>query len=486
MHSAVTSAHDAISTASQARLEPERRFTAHTVARKAETRARRIRAFGVVRPQAGSVQRRRAGVTLGALALQSGVVDSAGTRMRWPRAWLIAVGLACVCACGDATHTVGMLGADRAPAAGGAGSAQAGRTGSGASSPSAGSVAPGDVGTPDGGSDTGAPLDPIVMLGEPAFSCRGDATDALRRRLDLFLMVDTNLFDTVGTVISEGLNNAWLQLSRGIFEYVDDPRAAGTGVGIGYFPPAITVSIQPTSPACALDTYAKPAAEVSPLPENATAIKRSFPVLPLGLGSPTLPALQGAIKHARSRFNGTTYKQAVVLVTDRVSDFACFSEPNAIVDAAAASAIHELPVPTYVVALTSPQLENVLATFVRFEQLDEVATQGGTRIARVVNLDDRRDSLAETLYRIQADAEPCQYEVSAAVRDAPTATALGTVTAGTAPLPLPRLDSESECGQGYYFDDPADPAWATLCRDTCTALKASTRTVVWIDECDMP
>jgi hypothetical protein len=224
---------------------------------------------------------------------------------------------------------------------------------------------------------------------------------------------------------------------------------------------------------------------VNPLPENAVAIKRSIPA-PLSLGSPTLPALEGALKHARSRFMSWTYKQVVVLVTDRVSDFACFSNPNSIVDAAAASATHAQPVPTYVIALTSPELETVLSALIRGELLDEVAAAGGTGHAREVNLDESGASLAGALLTIQQEAEPCQYAVSEAVRADPTATTLGSIATGAKPIPLPRLAATAECGQGYYFDDPAAPEWATLCPDTCAALKASSRTVVWIDECDMP
>ena len=50
---------------------------------------------------------------------------------------------------------------------------------------------------------------------------------------------------------------------------------------------------------------------------------------------------------------------------------------------------------------------------------------------------------------------------------------------------LPRLASNKDCGQGYYFDDPDNPAWATLCKDTCSAVKAMNRSVVWIAECDV-
>jgi hypothetical protein len=123
---------------------------------------------------------------------------------------------------------------------------------------------------------------------------------------------------------------------------------------------------------------------------------------------------------------------------------------------------------------------------VRFEALDQVAAQGGTGSVRAIDLDDPNDSLTKALLDVQHDAEPCQYEVGAEVAADPNRIALGTMAAGMDPLPLPRLAGASACGMGYYLDDPAKPKWATLCKDTCTAVKSAKRSVLWIDDCDMP
>jgi hypothetical protein len=265
--------------------------------------------------------------------------------------------------------------------------------------------------------------------------------------------------------------------------YVDDPRSAGTGVGIDYFPPPLAL---PGTPAqCEEDTYSTPAAAIDLLPGNADKIKASVPA-PLTIGSPTAPALRGALTHARSRLNGLTYKQAVVLVTDRAADFSCLSSATEIIGAASNFANDELPVPTYVIALGSPRLESALSNFFRTEQLDSVAAAGGTSSAHAVNLDDASDSLSETLHEIQVDAEPCQYMVGNEVRVAPAATALGTRAPGGPPIPLPRVASNENCGQGgYFFDDPDDPEWATLCDETCDGVKSTGRSVVWIADCDV-
>lgn len=400
-------------------------------------------------------------------------------------------------ACGDATHTVGEL----APARGrdnltanamagsnGGGSANAG---SGPYSPngSAGSALPGDVSSrPDGGA-VNPFLPPLVpVLDQPDFSCRGGSTPATRRRLDLYLMIDTNLFYAVGTTITQPLNSAFTQIKIGLSEYVDSPEASGTGVGAGYFPAAVTVP--GALPACDAGSYDSPVTPVELLPANAQKIKDGVPA-PLGVGSPTLAALQGALAYEHSRAESWTYKQAIVLITDRIADFACLNDdPNAIVNAARSGATMAPGIPTYVIALSSPRLEDVLSkgllgAFVKFEGLDDVAAQGGTGAVRAVDLDDRNDSLSRALLDVQHDAEPCQYEVGPEVAANPTGIALGTVAAGTDPLPLPRVGAIGQCGMGYYLDDPAQPKWATLCKDTCTTVKAQKRTVVWIDDCDV-
>ena len=392
-------------------------------------------------------------------------------------------------ACSDAVHTVGQL--ETAPALGGpprAGSSAGSNSGSSGDSgglSGSGASSGGNSASASGNAGSGPPvLDAFdaAVITDPGISCEGGAEDAVRERLDLYLIIDRNV----------SLAVPWNRISDGLVSYVEHSEAAGTGVGVSYFP-ALDSAMQPM---CDADTYVTPDTPIELLPGNAAAIKAGRPSPLAGFtGSPTSAALEGALQLSASRRNGFQVPQAVVLMTDAVQDFVCFTEPRELETVAAAARNGAAAIPTYVVALTVPELQSVLELlgFVPLNNLDAVAASGGTSAAREVGLNlasPIEETIASTLLSIQHDAEPCRYEVPAALgmaldagaADAPT-TVLGTVVGADQPLALPHLGAESECGQGYYFDDPAAPQWATLCEQTCSAVKMGRRRVQWLTEC---
>ncbi len=395
-----------------------------------------------------------------------------------------------LCACSDAVHTVGQLedapsliaapGAGHEPPSGTSGSASSSGGGAGSAS---GATA--NAGGSAGGAGSGTIVEPAfdaAVVSDPDVSCEGGAEDAVRERVDLYFIVDRNVTLAI----------PWAQITDGIARYVDDPEAAGTGVGISWFP-APDASMQSM---CDADTYSTPDTTIEPLPGNASSIKRDVPVPLAGFaGSPTSAALAGALTLAASRRNGFTTPQAVVVVTDAVQDFVCFNEPRDLEQLALAAHNGPAAIPTYVVALTVPELQSVLELlgFAPLDNLDQVASNGGTGSAREVSLNLASGisaAIANTLLEIQHDAEPCRYEVPSSVRDALDAgtadlqtTRLGTISVSGQPLALPQLDEATDCGQGYFLDDPAAPTWATLCDLTCGAVKSGKRQVQWLTEC---
>jgi hypothetical protein len=394
-------------------------------------------------------------------------------------------------ACTDTVHTVGQLedtpsliSAPRAghePSGGTSGSASMSGGGAGSSS-GATANAGSSAGNAGSGSTVIEPAFDAAVVSDPDVSCEGGAEDAVRERVDLYLIVDRNVTLAV----------PWAQITDGIARYVDDPEAAGTGVGISWFP-APDASMQTM---CDADTYSTPDTTIEPLPGNASAIKRDVPDPLAGFaGSPTSAALAGALTLAASRRNGFTTPQAVVVVTDAVQDFVCFNEPRDLERLALNARNGPAAIPTYVVALTVPELQSVLELlgFAPLNNLDQVANNGGTGSAREVSLNlvsGISAAIANTLLEIQHDAEPCRYEVPASVRDALDAgtadlqtTRLGTISITGQALALPQLGKVADCGQGYYLDDPAAPTWATLCDLTCGAVKSGQRQVQWLTEC---
>lgn len=387
-------------------------------------------------------------------------------------AWLV-LGLL---GCGDpARHKVGKLRGssssnvtrENPPATAGTGAYDPGpgpngNAGSGSSMPTAGNASAGQ----------GAPELPGTG-GISGSICFPATVPAERKRLDLYLMVDIN--------ITLPLSGAWSTLTGGLREYVGSERAEGTGVGIDFFgvlPPVTNLD-------CSPDLYEMPTVGVGLLPGNTpaiqTAVNRALPLQ----GSPLQPALEGALAYARSRagFYDEEAQQAVVLITDGFVDLSCGTNVRDVSNAAAVEMRRSPPVPTYVVALDVPSLSGLFDPLVRFEPLEAIAREGGTGLARRVNVEDRSVAIADTLLEVQQAAEPCDYflpEQASAVGST-LSLAVSTDAANPEPKPLALLASENDCGDGYYMRE--DAPQITLCPATCVSTKARAQKLAWTIDC---
>jgi hypothetical protein len=360
------------------------------------------------------------------------------------------------------THTVGTVDQERSlrqrtgdddasdatpsDAEGGAGSSAPRRTTSAGTTPSAASDSPPASGTPAPPAQPPAPAQFTSPDG-----CVWNAQVAMNRRLDLYLMVDSNI--TLPFV------GGWDNLIEGLSIYADHPRAAGTGVGVRFF------GIE-----CSPNTYAMPDAPVAPLPGNASAIRSAFP-LPFNI-SPMRPALEGAVLHARSRANAhPEWKQVVVFMTDGFStDLSCVTTPDSLVDIARDGYDGSPSIPVYVVALASPTIpDNPFDPVDRLGPLEQVALAGGTSEPRPIDLQAPAGDVVDALLSVQRDAEPCEYVIPPEADD-PDQLALSLWNSTDA---LPRVTRRGTCGdgEGYYLDDPAAPTYLVACPATCDRIR---------------
>jgi len=368
--------------------------------------------------------------------------------------------------CGKTTHTVGQVGGERndsnpqrrpEPGDDDTGSAAA------AGSPSPGTGA----GAPD---DAGISAYPPVYLDaavdwDAALVCGAVGLPAVRRRLDLYLIVDNNF--TIQ--LPPGPIVAWDNLLRGLDSYVEQEDAAGTGIGVKYF-----------GSECPAGAYARPDIEVEPLPDNMEAIQSSLAGVPIINFSPMVYALQGAVDHSRSRANWFPYtKQAVVVITDGYA-FGCQPSGTSAPEQAARGVDGTPSIPTYVIALDLPSLVDILPLG-RLDSLDDIAEQGGTGQARRIDLEDSTGEFVAAMLEVQREAESCDYAVPQIVRDDPGRLSLGVSDPNGLPKALPSLSAATECGDGFYMDAPA--AWATLCPSVCDQIKQSRAHLVWFTDC---
>jgi von Willebrand factor type A domain len=285
--------------------------------------------------------------------------------------------------------------------------------------------------------------------------------------VDLYFVYDKSSSMLLADVL--GSPNRWDAMAAAIGSFVDasmdDGGSAGLGIGMAFFPIGTPLA------SCNVADYALPVVDVAPLPANAAAIKNAVATQMLGLTTPTVPALQGAVQY------GTAYqtahpdrKLALVLATDGEPND-CNSNAPAVAVVAAAAAAQMPPLNTYVLGI-GPSTGN----------LDAIALAGGTTAAYMVT-SSGTTQLLQALNNIRKQTQTkvgtkisCSQKIppsnSARALDyAATVVKTTTGDAGVTTLP-PRVADLAACGttEGWYFDDPIQPTTIHFCPATCTTL----------------
>jgi hypothetical protein len=175
-------------------------------------------------------------------------------------------------------------------------------------------------------------------------------------------------------------------------------------------------------------------------------------------------------------------------VSDGFFDFFC-QGASGVQTAVTGSSSGGPNIPIYVLALDVPSLANIpglsalLDPITRFDPLDAIAKAGNTGKARHIDLQANSDVFAKAMVDIQHDAQPCDYTVPDAVQNDPSSMVLAVQDGSGGQTALPLAPAASACGGGYYFGDPSNPKWATLCPATCTDLKARCAELAWVTGC---
>ncbi|HKP62445.1 MAG TPA: vWA domain-containing protein [Polyangiales bacterium] len=317
---------------------------------------------------------------------------------------------------------------------------------------------------PTGMATAGAPgfpgfwLPPPILLdaGMPGSTtapatCR--VVEAERRRLDMYIMLDSNI-----TLPATGV---WEKMTEGLGSFVNDYRSRGTGVGVRFF--GLT---------CTASDYDTPTVEVDVLPKNAEAITDSIRSRPPWSASPMLPALQGGITHQQRRaVKNPEAKQIVVLVSDGFTqDITCLYSTQNLADAASNGYNDDPSIETHVVGVgVTTQLSQPLDELItRLGAFNTIADAGGSRQAITTAIGDDATAFSEALQRVRRNAAPCEFNEPAGV---------ATSEFGVARFPLAqelqRYRNRTDCGnkQGWYYAVESLPTPVTMCPATCTWLR---------------
>ena len=370
-----------------------------------------------------------------------------------------------------------------------------GRTTGGVAGGAGGSAGAGP-GTPPGG--TGGIIDP----GNKDASTPGaDAPCARSQSKAEPLPVDMHIMqDKSGSMMDNG---KWTAIKQAVSDFVNAPDLKGLGVGLAFFGrpgdpngPCSTCTTLDclmmcgctstsctngvcrctgTYDSCSAADYILPSVEIRPLPDVANDVIIAYNGMKPEGSTPSRPALEGAIEHAKSWSSAKKRRTVVIFATDGVPA-GCDTATNNVQGCAMAAAA----------GVTQGVLTFVIGVGTDLTSLNAVAQAGGTGTAFIVDGSGgpaTSRQFIEALKKIQtAAALACTYVLPAP----PPGEMLdpGKVnveyTTGNPPttVTIPNVPDKASCGtsQGWYYDNPTKPTQIVMCDTTCSALSAPSNT----------
>jgi hypothetical protein len=309
-------------------------------------------------------------------------------------------------------------------------------------------------------------IPPITGTGSP---CVSSAAKAALANANLIVM-----FDKSGSMgdPAEGFDPSvkWTPVTTAMKAFFSDPNSAGLAASLQFFPQGTDLTSVCSYP------YATPLVSLTPLVASMPLISAIDATQPSG-GTPTLPALNGAIAYAQQVASAHPKDATfVVLVTDGDPGFGingqfaqgCQNNDIPHVAAAAQAALMGTPsIPTYVIGVGSD-----------FTNLDAIAAGGGTKnaiIVPVTNPTQTEPVFQAALNQIRAASLPCQF----AIPPPPDGQQINPQTvnvvlqaSGGKQTVLP-FSGDCTDVTGWHYDDPANPTNVQLCSSACTQAQGS-------------
>lgn len=251
----------------------------------------------------------------------------------------------------------------------------------------------------------------------------------------------------------QNLSLRWQPVVAGLNSFFADSASSNISASVAFY--------SQSQNECSAATYQTPAVAMTQLP-NAGAFSDAFAQTGPGGGTPTKPALQGAIAYAQQVKASLPAgeKVAIVLATD--------GEPNdcssTVDNVAAVAATVASDIPTYVIGV-GPDTTN----------LDAIAQGGNTDHAIMIATNDTAQvsaDLRNALGQIAKQQLGCNYDLpkppAGQTLDVNAVNVDFTPTGGqTQTLPY-----SADCSNpnGWHYDNAAAPAQIIMCASTCSTL----------------
>jgi hypothetical protein len=330
--------------------------------------------------------------------------------------------------------------------------------------------------------------------------CASETVDGTGVPLDMYIMLDQS--GSMSDSVQGGTK--WTAVTGAINNYMALPASTGIGVGIQYFPLSTGTMMCNPNPICFLDTdcgapacgpcfgaippsfpgicmgaldsdscvvadYEAPDVAIAELPGVATSITASMGAHSPTGGTPTAPALQGAINHATSHALANPDHVVIVVLATDGDPTSCTPSDIPGIQGIAAAGFNATPsVPTFVIGVGDLQAN-----------LDAIAQSGGSNSAFIVDTTQNvEQQFLDALEQIKGTALGCAYEIPEPSMGTPDYNQVNVewTPPGGEPEVIPRVSDASQCspnGHGWYYNDSTNPTQILLCPYSCGQVEAA-------------
>lgn len=302
----------------------------------------------------------------------------------------------------------------------------------------------------DAGNDDGSLSDGEV--------CEGVEQSAKPLPLHMILVIDRS-----GSMNTYGY---WSPLQQALIQFIQDPLSEGLYVGLNYFP------APGGGDSCSLGLWnpvqvPNGAPPLALLPQDANALITSINGTSTGNMTPMYGGLAGSYQVAHDL--QTVYpndKVIVVLASDGLPTECggSYEDINWLATNVVASEFATHGIETYAIAI-APGVVSAMST---------IAQAGGTLQSYDVSQDT--SAFAQKMSEIRGSAIGCEYLIpdSGTEFDPYKVNVSITIDGGT-PQSVPQADDETDCGSGdgWYYDDAANPTMIILCPTTCQTIETA-------------
>lgn len=340
----------------------------------------------------------------------------------------------------------------------------------------------GDTGDGDGGIDGCNPV-----FGD---ECTGTTYEGENVPLDIYVMFDLSCSMSC-TVDQSGCckdnnpqpMNEWriAPVRQAMTSFLEDPRSAGIGVGLGFFGDHPVDAADDNDDAnydeiCSTANHEDAAVEIQRLPESAAQLVSTLNDGEPQGGTPTHHAINGACNYSNTwKNNNPAHKVVILLVTDGIPEHSCDANIQLATSAAEDCFDDGAGREIYVLGVDANVNNNGGQS--SLEQLNAIAEAGGTDEAYITDADDVEGSVLEALNAIRADAViPCTINIpepDSGVIDYSRVN-VGICNAAEDTVHTYRVEAPADCDNGaWYYDDVGDEQVVQLCDETCDTVSVA-------------